>query len=81
MLAMSTSKRIILITGANKGIGLETARQLATAGHTVLLAARDPRRPRRRSRKLAARGPARSSRSRSTSPTPRRSSGPSPRSP
>lgn len=38
---MTTSKRIILITGANKGIGFETARQLATAGHTVLLAARD----------------------------------------
>lgn len=36
------SKRIILITGANKGIGLETARQLASAGHTVLLGARDP---------------------------------------
>lgn len=35
------SKRIILITGANKGIGLETAKQLAGAGHTVLLGARD----------------------------------------
>lgn len=35
------SKRIILITGANKGIGYETARQLAREGHTVLLAARD----------------------------------------
>jgi NAD(P)-dependent dehydrogenase (short-subunit alcohol dehydrogenase family) len=35
------SKRIILITGANKGIGLETARQLAREGHHVILAARD----------------------------------------
>jgi len=35
------SKRIILVTGANKGIGLETAKQLAGAGHTVLLGARD----------------------------------------
>jgi NAD(P)-dependent dehydrogenase (short-subunit alcohol dehydrogenase family) len=35
------SKRIILITGANKGIGFETARQLAREGHTVILAARD----------------------------------------
>lgn len=36
------SKRIILVTGANKGIGLETARQLAREGHTVLVGARDP---------------------------------------
>lgn len=35
------TKRIILITGANKGLGRETARQLAQQGHTVLLAARD----------------------------------------
>jgi NAD(P)-dependent dehydrogenase (short-subunit alcohol dehydrogenase family) len=34
-------KRIILITGANKGIGLETARQLGQQGHTVLVGARD----------------------------------------
>jgi NAD(P)-dependent dehydrogenase (short-subunit alcohol dehydrogenase family) len=33
--------RIALVTGANKGIGLETARQLARAGLTVLLGARD----------------------------------------
>jgi NAD(P)-dependent dehydrogenase (short-subunit alcohol dehydrogenase family) len=37
-------KRIALITGANKGIGLEIARQLAQAGHRVLLGARDARR-------------------------------------
>ena len=34
-------KKIALITGANKGIGLETARQLATVGMTVLLGSRD----------------------------------------
>ncbi len=37
---MST-KKIALITGANKGIGLETARQLGTQGITVLTGARD----------------------------------------
>ena len=31
-----------LITGAGTGLGLETARQLVDAGHTVYLAARDP---------------------------------------
>jgi NAD(P)-dependent dehydrogenase (short-subunit alcohol dehydrogenase family) len=35
---------IALITGANKGIGLETARLLGARGMTVLLGARDPQR-------------------------------------
>jgi NAD(P)-dependent dehydrogenase (short-subunit alcohol dehydrogenase family) len=36
-----SSKKIALITGANKGIGLETARQLGEQGITVLAGARD----------------------------------------
>lgn len=34
-------KKVALITGANRGLGLETARQLGAQGITVLLAARD----------------------------------------
>lgn len=35
---------IMLITGANKGIGFETAKQLVELGHTVYLGARDAER-------------------------------------
>jgi len=38
---MSEQGKVALITGANKGIGLETARQLAAQGVFVLLGARD----------------------------------------
>jgi NAD(P)-dependent dehydrogenase (short-subunit alcohol dehydrogenase family) len=41
-----SSKKIALVTGANKGIGFETARQLAAKGVTVLLGARDEKRGR-----------------------------------
>ncbi len=37
---------ITLITGANKGLGFETARRLVLAGHSVYLGARDPGRGR-----------------------------------
>src|SRR6187200_669913 len=32
----------VLVTGGNRGLGLETCRQLAARGYSVLLAARDP---------------------------------------
>ena len=38
---MATAKKIALISGANKGLGFEMARQLGQAGVKVLLAARD----------------------------------------
>lgn len=36
-----TTEKIALVTGANKGIGRETARQLGALGHTVWLGSRD----------------------------------------
>ncbi|MEV6107407.1 SDR family NAD(P)-dependent oxidoreductase [Streptomyces sp. NPDC051940] len=44
-----------LITGANKGLGYETARRLIAAGHTVYLGARDPERGREAAERLGAR--------------------------
>ncbi len=36
-----TESRICVVTGANRGLGLETARQLGKLGHRVILTARD----------------------------------------
>jgi NAD(P)-dependent dehydrogenase (short-subunit alcohol dehydrogenase family) len=44
-----------LITGANKGLGKETARQLIAAGHTVWIGARDEQRGRAAAEELGAR--------------------------
>lgn len=38
---MTTTQKTALVTGANKGIGLETARQLALEGYYVYLGCRD----------------------------------------
>jgi NAD(P)-dependent dehydrogenase (short-subunit alcohol dehydrogenase family) len=44
-----------LITGANKGLGFETARQLIAAGHAVYLGSRDAARGHRAAARLGAR--------------------------
>jgi NAD(P)-dependent dehydrogenase (short-subunit alcohol dehydrogenase family) len=44
-----------LITGANKGLGLQTAKQLVAAGHTVYLGSRDAERGRRAATEAGAR--------------------------
>jgi NAD(P)-dependent dehydrogenase (short-subunit alcohol dehydrogenase family) len=44
-----------LITGANKGLGFQTARQLIAGGHTVYLGSRDAERGRQAANELGAR--------------------------
>jgi NAD(P)-dependent dehydrogenase (short-subunit alcohol dehydrogenase family) len=53
---MENVKKIALVTGANKGLGLEMARQLGQAGVTVVLAARDPRTGEAAAKKLRSEG-------------------------
>jgi len=51
-----TARKTALVTGANKGIGREVARQLGKLGHTVWLGSRDEARGRRAAEELRAEG-------------------------
>jgi NAD(P)-dependent dehydrogenase (short-subunit alcohol dehydrogenase family) len=53
---MTTAKRIALVTGGNKGIGLEISRNLSSAGCTVLLGARNVERGQQAVRQLGQAG-------------------------
>jgi NAD(P)-dependent dehydrogenase (short-subunit alcohol dehydrogenase family) len=53
---MQAAKKVALITGANKGIGFEAARQIARAGWTVLAAARNEELGRKAAATLQAEG-------------------------
>jgi NADP-dependent 3-hydroxy acid dehydrogenase YdfG len=55
-LDMANAKRIALITGANRGLGLEMARQLGQAGVTVVVAARDAQKGEAATEKLRGEG-------------------------
>ena len=51
-----TERRVAVVTGANKGIGFEIARQLGREGMTVFLGARDAERGRAATEKLRGEG-------------------------
>ena len=46
-------KKVILVTGANRGIGLEIVRQLSRLGNELILTARDPVKGKEAADKLA----------------------------
>jgi NAD(P)-dependent dehydrogenase (short-subunit alcohol dehydrogenase family) len=55
-MSQDSGKKVVLITGANRGIGLEAARQLARRGFHVVVGARDEAAGRRAAEGLCAEG-------------------------
>jgi NAD(P)-dependent dehydrogenase (short-subunit alcohol dehydrogenase family) len=55
-MSLDETQRIVLITGSNRGIGLETARQLARRGFHIVMAARDEGRGRQAAEAVQAGG-------------------------
>jgi NAD(P)-dependent dehydrogenase (short-subunit alcohol dehydrogenase family) len=53
---MAQEQRVAIVTGANRGIGLEVVRQLAQQGMTVILGARDLKKGETAAEKLAGEG-------------------------
>jgi NAD(P)-dependent dehydrogenase (short-subunit alcohol dehydrogenase family) len=53
---MDFAKKVVLVTGANKGIGFETSRQLAAQEYTVLIGAREEGRGREAESELRKQG-------------------------
>ena len=50
---MKTNPRVALVTGGNRGIGLEVCRQLAQRDYKVLLGTRDPAKGEAAARKIS----------------------------
>jgi NAD(P)-dependent dehydrogenase (short-subunit alcohol dehydrogenase family) len=53
---MNPSQRVAVVTGANRGLGLETCRQLAARGLTVVLTSRDADKGERAAERLRSEG-------------------------